>query len=191
VLTTPLAVQSLSPTQRVSLVESDVWATFQRFSNTNDPNPNLTVQSAALRALANLTHECKPAQAVLRTGDRLREITSSTTTLISTTAHGALAVLDVWGSLAIGCSNVAECTLLVDAHVVEQTVQLMQRHDEQPAILDAGVLVLWAIAQHYGKLVGTHATEVVAQAVEKYGPQIRYGKRLQGRLQWKQKWGRR
>ena len=188
-----LAAGPLPVDQRVKLTEL-LWYTLQHYGTSCDQDKTaLDVATSALRALASASRDCGPAQEVLR--NYLRDIfdnDSILSTTLATTPHGALGLLDMCATLAVECPNAAACAVLVDAHVVERTVQMMQTHQDEPTVLDAAVLVLWGIAQHYGKHVAAVASEVVDQTLETHGPQkIRYGKRLQGRLHWKQKWGRR
>lgn len=161
--------------------------------------------TTACRALANLCRDCTAASSlVLLDGDdgdnessntplaQLHAIATSACQGDADQVRLALAVLDAWSALAVH-AKYAACTALVQAHVVEGVVQCMQAYPNQAIVQDAASLVLWAVAQHYGKYVAAAegCGEAVATAMETHGEQVRYGARLQGRLQWKQRWGRR
>ena len=158
-------------------------------------NPASRVWQTACRAVANLCREHTAAQAtVLQNLAPLTAVTDRATQGHADDALLALAALDAWSALAVG-AKYAACTTLVQAHVAEQTIACLQAYPDQAAVADAACLVLWAVAQHYGKYVaatlGEDGEAAIAQAIETHGDQVRYGSRLQGRLQWKQRWGRR
>lgn len=162
-----------------------------------DDNNNILASLHALASLALSKHaNCDPASA------------ASAPAL-------AMAVLEVWGVLAtcsLGRHSYEIVTYLVmEMGVVETTVAMLSLHGggsplraqllshqtaAASAVADAACLVLWGVAQHYGKYVAAcpGCEQAVEACLEAFGSEtgvIRYGKRLQQRLAWKRRFGRR
>uniref|UniRef100_A0A7S3L8T3 Uncharacterized protein n=1 Tax=Amphora coffeiformis TaxID=265554 RepID=A0A7S3L8T3_9STRA len=160
-----------------------VLSSVKRFPN------HAAVLTQSFRALANLCRECAAAQFVIMDTDLVLLHNASLLACEKMNAELATAVLDIHSSLAV--SSKATCAKLVDAKVVEDTAKCLKVFAD-PMVADAACLVLWEVAQHYGRYVSEVCRPAVQTALETHGEeQIRFGARLLKRLDWKERFGRR
>jgi hypothetical protein len=151
------------------------------------------ILTTAYRALATILRDRKRLQQDVLSGDLVLLLQQVAQQQVEAADQASLAtaLCEVWSVLA---TNHGQVTHLVQAQVVETLRDFLQIYADQAVVMDAASLVLYLVSQHYGRYVGAceGLSEAVEAALDNHGEtQIRYGARLQSRLSWKARFGRR
>jgi hypothetical protein len=151
------------------------------------------VLTTACRVVATILRDRKRLQKYVLLGDLVSLLQQVAQQQIEAADQASLAtaICEVWSVLA---TTHAQVTNLVQAQVVETLRDFLQVYADQAGVIDAASLVLYLVSQHYGRYICAceGLPEAVQSALDNHGEtQIRYGARLQSRLSWKARFGRR